>query len=90
MNARSAESFMSEESQNSSTELNHSRLTPLMEACTNGYVDIAQLLIDNRASVDLRDSAGWTAYQHLKYERYLSTCRHRPGLCSKFVPINKF
>lgn len=69
VNTRSAESFISEESQNSSDELNHSKLTPLMDACTNGYVDIAKLLIDNKARVDLKDSANWTAYQHLK--RYI-------------------
>ncbi|CAB00035.4 Tonsoku-like protein [Caenorhabditis elegans] len=97
VNARSAESFMSEESQNSSTELNHSRLTPLMEACTNGYVDIAQLLIDNRASVDLRDSAGWTAYQHLKRfideneytERHLKFAENLKILTANYkAPVN--
>ncbi|PIC52084.1 hypothetical protein B9Z55_002333 [Caenorhabditis nigoni] len=70
VNARSAESFISEESQSSSDDLNHSKLTPLMEACTNGFIDIAMLLINNKARVDLKDSAGWTAYQHLR--RYIN------------------
>lgn len=66
VNVRSSETILSEDSQNSSDDLNHSNLTPLMDACTNGFIEMAQLLLDNKARVDLRDSANWTAYQHLR------------------------
>ncbi|CAP31495.1 Protein CBG12525 [Caenorhabditis briggsae] len=95
VNARSAESFISEESQSSSDDLNHSKLTPLMEACTNGFIDIAMLLIDNKARVDLKDSAGWTAYQHLRRyvnenggnERMMKFCEYLKNRTSQCTDI---
>ncbi|EFP12663.1 hypothetical protein CRE_29694 [Caenorhabditis remanei] len=62
VNAKSIQSFECD----SPEEINHGNLTPLMDACTNGYIEIAQILIDNKARVDLRDKSGWTAYHHLK------------------------
>ncbi|CAI2319948.1 unnamed protein product [Caenorhabditis sp. 36 PRJEB53466] len=67
VNSRSKESFVSEDSCESQEKGNHFRLTPLMEACTNGFVRIAQLLIERSAKIELRDSAGWTALDHLRH-----------------------
>uniref|UniRef100_A0A1I7UXV5 ANK_REP_REGION domain-containing protein n=2 Tax=Caenorhabditis tropicalis TaxID=1561998 RepID=A0A1I7UXV5_9PELO len=66
VNARSSQSLILDDSQSSSDNQNYG-LTPLMDACTNGFIDIAKLLIDNKAKVDLKDSKKWTAYHHLKH-----------------------
>ncbi|KAH7727846.1 Leucine Rich Repeat family protein [Aphelenchoides avenae] len=41
-------------------------LTPLMEACVNGYVEIARLLIEKGASVAARNDDDWTALDFLR------------------------
>ncbi|EGT32856.1 hypothetical protein CAEBREN_31069 [Caenorhabditis brenneri] len=95
VNTRSTQSLMNEESQSSSDELKHGGLTPLMDACTNGFIDIAELLIDNKARLDLKDASKWTAYDHLKVymdahdsdEKMIKFAEKLKILTSKCVPL---
>ena len=43
------------------------KLTPLMDACVNGYLDVVDVLLDHRGTkVHLQDVNGWSAFDHLK------------------------
>jgi Leucine-rich repeat (LRR) protein len=42
------------------------KVTALMDACSNGFVDIIEYLLEAGADVNLRDKAGWSAADHFK------------------------
>ncbi|CAB3408399.1 unnamed protein product [Caenorhabditis bovis] len=63
VNIASKEGF---ENSSSRREVRHTRLTPLMEACAQGFEKIAKLLIENGAKLEKRDSLGYSAYNHLE------------------------
>uniref|UniRef100_A0A8R1DZA2 Tonsoku-like protein n=1 Tax=Caenorhabditis japonica TaxID=281687 RepID=A0A8R1DZA2_CAEJA len=87
VNSRSVESFVSsEESQTSSSSQNHhTSLTPLMEACANGFVRMARLLIENKAKIELKDSAGWTAYDHFRRHLAENGCTEEQKQFDEFL-----
>ena len=46
--------------------------TPLWLACLNGHTDIAKLLIENGASMDVKDSVSCCLYNCIIHELYYS------------------
>ena len=46
-----------------------------MRACEYGYLEIAKLLLDNGAKVDLKDEDGWNAFIFACYNGYLEIAK---------------
>lgn len=49
--------------------------TPLMVACMEGFKDIAEILLEAKASKDIVDNNGWSASEHAVFRGYLEIGR---------------
>lgn len=65
-------------------------LSQLHIAAANGYLSVAELLLENRAQVDLKDSDGWTPLHAASCWGQVSAAatnrgaRYKPGLLTVF------
>uniref|UniRef100_A0A915DDJ5 MADF domain-containing protein n=1 Tax=Ditylenchus dipsaci TaxID=166011 RepID=A0A915DDJ5_9BILA len=62
VDSRSGQALLNEEGEKATGD----NLTPLMEACSNGFLDIAKILVTFQASVVLTDNNDWTAVDHMR------------------------
>lgn len=50
-------------------ENSNAGMTPLVDACINGHLEVIEVLLNAGAQVQIQDATGWTAYDILKFQK---------------------